>query len=164
MPAEVSSNMARFDGVRYGLKVSGNNLIDDYALSREAGFGPEVRRRIMLGTYVLSSGYYDAYYGKATLARAQLAREVALALVGVDALATPTAPCPATKLGEKSDPLAMYLMDIFTVTANLTGNPAISVPMGTVVRDGANLPVGLQLTASHGAEAVLFDVAAQLKG
>ncbi|MDB5224528.1 MAG: hypothetical protein JWO43_150 [Candidatus Adlerbacteria bacterium] len=159
MPAEVSSNLARFDGVRYGLSVKGENLIDDYATTREIGFGPEVRRRIMLGTYVLSSGYYDAYYGKATIARTQLAREVAAALDGIDVIATPTAPCPATRLGEKSDPLAMYLLDIFTVTANLTGNPAISIPMGTVDRDGNQLPVGLQLTAAHGAEATLFEVA-----
>ncbi|MEI7720220.1 MAG: Asp-tRNA(Asn)/Glu-tRNA(Gln) amidotransferase subunit GatA [bacterium] len=156
MPAEASTNLARYDSVRYGLALKGENLFDDYAKSRAAGFGPEVRRRIMLGTYVLSAGYYDAYYGKAGIARQQLAREVAHALEGCDALALPTAPCPATKLGEKSDPLAMYLMDIFTVTANLTGNPALSVPMGTVQRDGSDLPVGIQFTSAHGDEDALF--------
>lgn len=158
MPAEVSSNLARFDGVRYGLSLKGENLFDDYATSRGEGFGPETRRRIMLGTYVLSSGYYDAYYGKATLARKKLSAEVSRALEGVDVLATPTTPSPATKLGEKSDPLAMYLLDIFTVTANLTGNPAISIPMGTVERDGKQLPVGIQFTAAHGDEAALFAI------
>ena len=156
MPAEASTNLARYDGVRYGLSLKGENLFDDYAKSRAAGFGPEPRRRIMLGTYVLSAGYYDAYYGKAGIARQKLTDEVAKVLETCDAIAVPTAPCPATKLGEKSDPLAMYLMDIFTVTANLTGNPAISIPMGTVHRDDTNLPVGIQLTASHGDEEALF--------
>ncbi len=157
MPAEVSANLARFDGVRYGLSLKGESLVDDYAKTRGEGFGAEVRRRIMLGTYVLSSGYYDAYYGKATAARAELAREVAGVLQHVDLIATPTTTTPAAKLGEKtSDPLAMYLMDIFTVTANLTGNPAISVPMGTVTREGKELPVGMQLTAAHGDEPALF--------
>ncbi len=158
MPAEASTNLARFDGVRYGLSLKGDSLFADYAKTRAEGFGPEPRRRIMLGTYVLSAGYYDAYYGKATAARAQLAREVAAALAGCDALVTPTAPCPATKIGEKSDPLSMYLMDIFTVTANLTGNPALSVPMGTVARDGVDLPVGIQFTAAHGNEEALFSI------
>ena len=157
MPAEVSANLARFDGVRYGLSLKGESLIDDYAKTRGDGFGAEVRRRIMLGTYVLSSGYYDAYYGKATAARAQLAREVAGVFKNVCLIATPTTTTPAAKLGEKTDdPLAMYLMDIFTVTANLTGNPAISVPMGTVTREGKELPAGLQLTAAHGDEQSLF--------
>lgn len=152
MPAEASTNLSRFDGVRYGLSLKGDSLADDYAKTRGAGFGPEVRRRIMLGTYVLSAGYYDAYYGKAKAARAQLAAEASAVLAGVDAIATPTAPFPAFKIGEKSDPLSMYLADIFTVTANLTGHPALSVPMGTVVKDGATLPVGLQLTAALGDE------------
>lgn len=156
MPAEASSNLARFDGVRYGLACKGENLFDDYARSRGEGFGPEVRRRIMLGTYVLSAGYYDAYYGKALAARAALTKEVSAVLQGVDAIATPTAPFPAFAIGEKSDPLSMYLADIFTVTANLTGNPAVSLPMGTVERAGKQLPVGLQLTAAHGDEATLF--------
>jgi len=157
MPAEVSANLARFDGVRYGLSLKGESLIDDYAKTRGDGFGAEVRRRIMLGTYVLSSGYYDAYYGKATAARAELAREVAGVLQNVCLIATPTTTTPAATLGEKTDdPLAMYLMDIFTVTANLTGNPAISVPMGTVTREGKELPVGIQFTAAHGDESALF--------
>jgi aspartyl-tRNA(Asn)/glutamyl-tRNA(Gln) amidotransferase subunit A len=158
MPAEASSNLARFDGVRYGLAKKGDTLFDDYAITKGDGFGPEVRRRIMLGTYVLSAGYYDAYYGKALAARAELAKEFNNALATVDAIATPTTPCPATKIGEKSDPLSMYLMDVFTVPANLTGNPALSVPMGTVVREGKDLPVGIQLTAAHGDEASLFTV------
>ena len=154
--AEVSTNLSRFDGVRYGLSLKGKNLFDDYALSRGEGFGAETRRRIMLGTYALSAGYYDAYYGKATAARAQLRKEFEDALKSVDLIATPTMPYPAWKVGEKSDPLAAYLADIFTVTANLTGNPAISIPMGTVEREGKQLPVGLQLTAAHGDEASMF--------
>ncbi len=156
MPAEVSTNLSRYDGVRYGLSVKGDSLFEDYALSRAAGFGPEVRRRIILGTYVLSAGYYDAYYGKATAAREQLRNEFVRVLEGVDAIAVPTAPSPATKIGEKSDPLSMYLLDIFTVSANLTGNPAMSVPMGTVSREGKDLPVGIQCTAAHGDEDTLF--------
>lgn len=163
MPAEVSSNLARFDGVRYGLSLKGENLFDDYAKSRAAGFGAEVRRRIMLGTYVLSAGYYDAYYGKALAAREKLTEEFRKVLESVDAIAVPTTPCPAIKLGEKSDPLSMYLLDIFTVTANITGNPAISIPMGTVEREGKQLPVGIQLTAAHGAEATLFTIGKTLQ-
>ncbi len=163
MPAEVSSNLARFDGVRYGLSVKGENLFDDYAKSRAAGFGPEVRRRIMLGTYVLSAGYYDAYYGKALAARDKLTEEFKKVLAEVDAIAVPTTPCPAIKIGEKSDPLSMYLLDIFTVTANITGNPAISVPMGMVEREGVQLPVGIQLTAAHGAEDILFTIGKEVE-
>ena len=164
MPAEVSANLARFDGVRYGLSLKGESLFDDYAKTRGHGFGAEVRRRIMLGTYALSSGYYDAYFGKATAARAELAREVAGVLEDVSLIATPTATSPATKLGEKtSDPLAMYLLDIFTVTANLTGNPALSVPMGTVSRDNTDLPVGIQFTAAHGDESALFSAGKELQ-
>lgn len=163
MPAEASSNLARFDGVRYGHSRKGDSLADDYAVTRADGFGPEVRRRIMLGTYVLSAGYYDAYYGKATAAREVLRRECAEVLAGVEAIVTPTAPVPAPKIGEKSDPLSMYLLDIFTVTANLTGNPAVSVPMGTVLREGKQLPVGIQLTAAHGDEQALFVVGKELQ-
>lgn len=164
MPAEVSANLARFDGVRYGLSRFGKSLVDDYAKTRGEGFGAEVRRRIMLGTYVLSSGYYDAYFGKAMLARQKLSHEVAEVLKEVDAIVTPTTPTPATRLGEKtSDPLAMYLLDIFTVTANLTGNPAISIPMGTVQRDASKLPVGIQFTASHTDEATLFSIGTDLE-
>ena len=159
MPAEVSSNLARFDGVRYGLSRKGATLWEDYAKTRGDGFGVEARRRIILGTYVLSSGYYDAYYGKATAARAQLTREVAGVLKSVDAIAMPTTPTPASHLGEKTaDPISMYLLDIFTVTANLTGNPAISVPMGTVARDGKNLPAGIQFISAHGDENTLFEL------
>ena len=159
MPAEASSNLSRFDGVRYGLSKKGESLFDDYATTKGEGFGPEARRRIMLGTYVLSAGYYDAYYGKALAARAELAKEYTEALMGVDAIVTPTTPTPAAKLGEKSDPLSMYLMDVFTVTANLTGNPAISIPMGSVKRDDVDLPVGIQLTGAHGGEANLLSLA-----
>lgn len=163
MPAEASTNLARYDGVRYGLSKKGADLADDYATTRGEGFGPEVRRRIMLGTYVLSAGYYDAYYGKATAARETLRREFAEALKGVEVIAMPTAPSPAPKIGEKADPLSMYLLDVFTVTANLTGNPAISVPMGTVNKEGVPLPVGLQLTAAHGDEEALFRVGSTLQ-
>jgi aspartyl-tRNA(Asn)/glutamyl-tRNA(Gln) amidotransferase subunit A len=157
MPAEVSTNLARFDGVRYGLSLKGDSLYEDYARSRGEGFGPEVRRRIMLGTYVLSSGYYDAYFGKATAARQALRAEVQQVLDLVDCIATPTTTSPATKIGENTtDPLAMYLLDIFTVTANLTGNPAISVPMGTVACGAHMLPVGVQFTTAHGDEETLF--------
>lgn len=161
MPAEASSNLSRFDGIRYGLSRPAANVIEGYAESRGAGFGPEVRRRIMLGTYVLSAGYYDAYYGKAIAAREILKQEAARALEGVDVIATPTAPVPATLLGEKSDPLSMYLMDVFTVTANLTGGPAISIPMGVVTRAEKELPVGIQYTAAHGNESVLFSLGAK---
>jgi aspartyl-tRNA(Asn)/glutamyl-tRNA(Gln) amidotransferase subunit A len=163
MPAEVSSNLARFDGVRYGLSLKGENLFDDYAKSRAAGFGAEVRRRIMLGTYVLSAGYYEAYYGKALAAREKLTEEFRAVLESVDVIAVPTTPCPAIKLGEKSDPLSMYLLDIFTVTANITGNPAISIPMGMVERGGVQLPVGIQLTAAHGDEDTLFAIGKEVE-
>lgn len=163
MPAEVSTNLARFDGVRYGLSLKGESLFDDYARSRGEGFGPEARRRIMLGTYVLSSGYYDAYYGKATKARAKLTEEFSNALSGLDAIATPTTTSPAFIIGAKADPLSMYLLDIFTVTANLTGNPAISVPMGTVLREGKDLPVGIQFTSAHGDEAALFRISKEVE-
>jgi aspartyl-tRNA(Asn)/glutamyl-tRNA(Gln) amidotransferase subunit A len=161
--AEVSTNLARFDGVRYGLARRGDSLFDDYALSRAAGFGPEVRRRILLGTYVLSAGYYDAYYGKAAAAREQLRQEFDTAFASVDLIATPTMPTPAFKVGEKSDPLSMYAADLFTVTPNLTGNPAISLPMGTVGREGKELPVGVQFIAAHGRETNLFAVGKSLE-
>lgn len=156
MPAEVSTNLARLDGMRYGLFKRGDSLLDDYLLSRTEGFGPETRRRILLGTFVLSSGYIDAYYRKADAARAVLRREYERAFESCDVIAFPTTLSPAFKFGEKSDPLSMYLEDIFTVTANLTGMPALSVPMGTVERDGKQLPVGIHFTAPHQAENVLF--------
>lgn len=158
MPAEASTNLARFDGMRYGHAARGKTLLDDYLLSRTEGFGEETRRRILLGTFVLSSGYIDAYYRKADAARALLRREYEKAFESCDAVALPTTPSPAFKRGEKSDPLSMYLEDIFTVTANLTGQPALSVPMGSVLRDRCQLPVGIQFTAPHQAEKALFSI------
>lgn len=164
MPAEVSSNLARYDGVRFGLHVDGKDLREDYALTRGTGFGAEVKRRILLGTYVLSSGYYDAYYGKAEQVRSVMREELATAFSDIDAILTPTAPMPAWKIGEKSDPLSMYLADIFTVPANLTGVPAISLPFGTVLRDGKELPIGVQFMTPHDGEKRLFDLGKQLLG
>ena len=157
MPAEVSSNLARFDGIRYGLSVEAEKLIDVYMKSRGQGFGKEVRRRILLGTYVLSAGYYDAYYNKAVAVRRNITRELEEAFTDVDVIATPTSPIPAFKLGEKiNDPLQMYLADIFTVPANIAGIPAISVPSGTVLKEGTALPVGIQFMAARFNEQVLF--------
>ena len=157
MPAEVSANLARFDGVRYGLHVDGASRVDDVRRTRGVGFGPEPRRRILLGTYVLSSGYYDAYYGKAMQARERIRNDVRAVFETVDAIATPTTPSPAFEIGEKtSDPLAMYLEDIFTVSANIIGVPALSVPYGTVERAGVSLPVGFQLMAPALGESILF--------
>ena len=158
MPAEVSSNLARFDGMRYGLSVEGDTLLDVYQKTRAAGFGQEVKRRILLGTYVLSSGYYDAYYGKAEIVRTKMRTELAETFKTVDFILTPTAPTPAFKIGEQEDPLAMYRQDIFTVPVNLTGVPALSFPMGEVERDGTTLPVGVQYIAQHGGDARLFDI------
>jgi aspartyl-tRNA(Asn)/glutamyl-tRNA(Gln) amidotransferase subunit A len=158
MPAEVSSNLARFDGIRYGLSVEGDNLLDVYEKTRAEGFGEEVKRRILLGTYVLSSGYYDAFYGKAELVRSKMRREMQEVFAKVDAITTPTTPTPAFKFGEKSDPLAMYREDIFTVPVNLTGVPALSFPMGMVKRDNISLPVGVQYIAPHGGDNRLFDI------
>jgi aspartyl-tRNA(Asn)/glutamyl-tRNA(Gln) amidotransferase subunit A len=159
MPAEVSTNLARLDGVRYGLHVDGINLKDDYKLSRSAGFGPETRRRIILGSYILSSGYYDAYYRRATALRSLIAADLAKAYESVSYIATPTAPGPAFKIGEKADPVSMYLEDIFSAPANLAGLPSISVPMGTVARDGVNLPVGIQFMTEKRTDATLFAIA-----
>ena len=161
--AEVSTNLARFDGVRYGLAKRGDTLLDDYLLSRSEGFGPETQRRILLGTFVLSSGYIDAYYRKAVAARSLLAQDFARAFETVDVIATPTMPAPAFVIGAKSDPLSMYLEDLFTVTANLAGIPALSVPVGAVSYDGARLPVGLQFLAPHGAEERLFAIGASVE-
>ncbi len=160
MPAEVSSNLSRFDGVKYGLHVDGKTGIDDYFETRAAGFGREVRRRILLGTYVLSSGYYDAYYNRANAVRRIITEDFNKAFEKVDIIVTPTTPAPAFKIGEKTaDPVAMYLEDIFTVTANLTGMPAMTVPSGfSEVAGGAKLPLGFQMTARHGDEATLFEV------
>jgi len=154
--AEISSNMARYDGIRYGMSIKDEGTIKGYFKTRTEGFGPEVRRRILLGTYVLSSGYYDAYYNKANLVRAKLAEEFAKVFEGVDAIAMPTSPIPAFAIGEKShDPLAMYLADIFTVPVNIVGVPAISIPSGVTEN---NLPLSLQLVAPHFAESTLFTI------
>lgn len=159
VPAEVSSNLARFDGVKYGLLKEGSTLLEDYLQTRQVGFGDEVRRRIILGTYVLSSGYYDAYYYKANELRQAIVKEFEDALKDVDAIVMPTSPHPAFKIGEKiSDPLAMYLEDIFTVPINIAGLPGISIPAGTVNREGKDLPFGIQFIASHRREEVLFSI------
>ena len=158
MPAEVSSNMARYDGVKYGLRKEGNDLLEVYKKTRGEGFGAEVRRRIILGTYVLSSGYYDSYYGKAMAARKIIRAEFDSAFEQVDAVLTPTAPFPAWKIGEKKSPLENYLADIFTVTANIVGCPAISLPSGFVKIDGKDLPLGIQLMSSHSNENILFEI------
>ncbi len=157
-PAEVSSNTARYDGMRYGLSVAGEDLLSVYEKTRGEGFGPEVKRRILIGTYMLSSGYYDAYYGKAEAVREAMRAELKERFLDVDLIVLPTAPTPAFKIGEQEDPLAMYRQDIFTVPVNLTGVPALSVPMGTVERDGVLLPVGVQYIAPHGGEVRLFDI------
>ena len=156
--AEASSNLARYDGVRYGLRSSeGKTLSEMYRRTRDAGFGTEVKRRIMLGTYVLSAGYYDAYYLKAQRVRSLLARDFDEVFAHVDVIVTPTTPTPAFKLGEKADdPLAMYLADIFTVTADLVGIPGISIPCGTS-REG--LPIGMQILGKHFDEATVLRVA-----
>ena len=159
-PAEASSNLARFDGVRYGLRADAPVLRDMYERTRSQGFGPEVTRRILLGTYVLSAGYYDAYYKRAQEVRALITNDFRRAFdAGVTALFTPTAPTPAFPLGARSDPYDMYLSDIFTATANLAGIPALSLPIGRV--DG--LPVGGQLMARHFDEATVFRVAYALE-
>jgi len=143
--AEASSNLARYDGVRYGLRVEGDSLLSMYRKTRGAGFGAEVKRRIVLGTYVLSAGYYDAYYLKGQKVRSLIARDFRDAFTKVDAIVTPTSPVPAFKLGERTaDPLQMYLADIYTVTGSLAGVPGISVPCGKIC---GKLPVGLQIFA-----------------
>lgn len=164
MPAEASTNLARYDGIRYDLSVESKTLLGDYIESRTEGFGDETLRRILLGTFVLSSGYIDAYYRTAEAARDVLRKEYSEAFATCDAIAVPTTPSPAFKFGEKSDPVTMYLEDIFTVTANLTGMPALSVPMGRVERDTVSLPIGMHITAPHGAEATLFTLGSAITG
>jgi aspartyl-tRNA(Asn)/glutamyl-tRNA(Gln) amidotransferase subunit A len=160
-PAEASSNLARYDGLRYGARIEGQSLNDTYELTRAAGFGEEVKRRILIGTYVLSAGYYDAYYLKAQKVRRRIADDFDTAFERVDALLTPTAPSAAFNLGSASaDPVAMYLNDIFTVTVNLAGLPAISVPGGV---DAQGLPLGLQLIGRALDEGTLFTLAAALE-
>jgi aspartyl-tRNA(Asn)/glutamyl-tRNA(Gln) amidotransferase subunit A len=159
-PAEASSNLARYDGVRFGLRIEGDSLDEMYELTRAAGFGAEVRRRVLIGTYALSAGYYDAYYLKAQRVRALIANEFAEAFKEVDCILTPTAPSAAFAIGEKSDdPIEMYLNDVFTVPANLAGIPAISVPVGLL--DG--LPIGLQVTGRAFDEETVLRVARVLE-
>jgi len=156
--AEASSNLARYDGVRYGLRVDDPTLIGMYRKTRGAGFGPEVKRRIVLGTYVLSAGYYDAYYLKGQKVRSLIAQDFRDAFTKVDAIVTPTSPIPAFKLGEKTnDPLQMYLADIYTVTGSLAGVPGISVPCGKTPQE--NLPVGLQIFGPAFGEARVLQLA-----
>jgi len=156
--AEASSNLARYDGVRYGLREGGTGgLSEMYRKTRMAGFGKEVKRRILLGTYALSAGYYDAYYLKALKVRTLILQDFQKAFEKVNVILTPTTPTPAFKIGEKTaDPLSMYLSDIFTITCNLSGLPGISLPCG---RNSENLPVGMQLIANHFQEALLLQVA-----
>lgn len=162
-PAEVSTNLSRFDGIRYGLSVPSENITDVYANTRAQGFGAEVRRRILVGSFVLSAGYADAYYRKARAVRESIRADFARVCADVDAIALPTSPIAPWKFGDKADPVAMYAADIFTVPVNLAGVPAISVPSGTVERDGVQLPVGFQLIASHQGEGVLFSIGKELE-
>jgi len=161
-PAEASSNLARFDGIRYGHRATNPaDILDLYKKSREEGFGPEVKRRIILGTYVLSSGYYDAYYGRAQKVRTLIRRDFENAFQHVDAIVSPVAPTPARRIGAYADdPLHEYLSDIFTLSANLAGIPGISVPCGVTDFDGGkNLPTGLQILGPHLGEAKLLQIA-----
>ncbi len=162
-PAEASSNLARYDGARYGFRAEGSrDLLELYKRSRTEGFGPEVKRRIMLGTYVLSSGYYDAYYKKASQVRALIRRDFDEAFRDCDVIVTPTTPTAAFRIGEKtSDPLRMYLSDIFTISTNLAGIPGISVPCGYTA---GGLPIGVQFLAGHFAEEKLLQVASVYEG
>ncbi len=156
MPAEVSSNLARYDGIRYGLSMDADNLYDVYAKTRRIGFGKEVRRRILLGTYILSHGYYDAYYNTAIKARNAISEELNNIFKEVDAILTPTVPFLPFKLGEKlDDPVAMYLCDIFSAPANLAGIPAISLPSG---KNKEGLPFGIQITTKYLREDILFTI------
>ncbi|WOR16142.1 Asp-tRNA(Asn)/Glu-tRNA(Gln) amidotransferase subunit GatA [Hyphomonas sp. FCG-A18] len=160
-PAEASSNLARYDGMRYGARVQGDNLTGTYEGTRADGFGAEVQRRLMIGTYVLSSGYYDAYYLRAQKVRTRILQDFETVFTEVDALLTPTCPSAAFAYGEKSDdPVEMYLNDIFTVTANLAGLPGISVPAGV---DGQGLPLGLQIVGKALDEATCFRVAGAIE-
>ena len=170
MPCEVSSNLARYDGIRYGYSVAAHrdaSLLEVYTQSRGKGFGKEVQRRIMLGTYALSAGYYDAYYKKAQQVRTLIVEDFKKAFEEYDVLVSPTSPTPAFSVGEKADPLAMYLADIYTVSANIAGIPAVSVPCGFVERGGSagspqagkKLPVGLQIMGKHFDESTILRVA-----
>jgi aspartyl-tRNA(Asn)/glutamyl-tRNA(Gln) amidotransferase subunit A len=160
--AEASSNLARYDGVRYGLREGGNSTLQEmYRKTRHRGFGKEVKRRILLGTYALSAGYYDAYYLKALKVRTLMLRDFQKAFEQVDVILTPTSPTVAFKIGEKTgDPLSMYLSDIFTITLNLAGLPGISIPCG---KNSENLPIGMQLMANHFEEGLLMTLAHQFE-
>jgi aspartyl-tRNA(Asn)/glutamyl-tRNA(Gln) amidotransferase subunit A len=160
-PAECSSNLARFDGVRYGMRVDGADVREMYDSTRAAGFGPEVKRRILIGTYALSSGYYDAYYVRAQKARTLIARDFATAFASCDLIACPAASSPAFRFNAKSDPYSMYLMDYYTIPMSLAGLPALSVPCGWVQPDGggAPMPLGLQLTSPLFTERALLGAA-----
>lgn len=155
MPAEVSTNLARFDGIRYGLSLPGANTAEAYKNTKTEGFGTETKRRLLLGAYVLSHGYYDAYYNKAVKLRAKITAEMQKVFENVDLLVTPTCPTPAFRPGEKKDPVSMYLSDIFTVPANISGVPAISIPNGT---NSEGLPLDIQFIAPHFGEPLLFEV------
>ncbi|KKT78771.1 MAG: Glutamyl-tRNA(Gln) amidotransferase subunit A [Parcubacteria group bacterium GW2011_GWF2_44_8b] len=161
MPAEASSNLARFDGVKYGLHRDGKDVIEDYFKTRGEGFGKEARRRIILGAYVLSSGYYDEYYGSALKMKRLITEELNETFGEIDLILTPTTPTPAFKLGEKTtEPLLMYLADIFTVPANIAGLPSISLPSGLA----GTLPLGILLTAGLGREDNLFTAGKEFLG
>lgn len=161
MPAEVSANLARFDGIKYGYSTNNkqqttNNLLGVYLKTRQNGFGDEVRRRIMLGTYILSAGYYEAYYGRAQKVRRLIQEDFSNAFKDVDIIVTPTSPTTAFKFGERTkDPLSMYLADIYTVSANLAGVPAVSVPAGLV----NDLPVGLQFIGKNFDDMRILEIA-----
>ena len=155
-PSEASSNLSRYDGVKYGRRAEGKDLMSMYTKTRAEGFGPEVKRRIMIGTYALSAGYYDAYYLKAQKVRTLIKRDFETAFESVDVLLSPTVPTPAFKAGEKEDPLSMYLTDLMTITVNLAGLPGMSIPCGF---DDGGLPIGLQLIGNALREDQLFEVA-----
>jgi aspartyl-tRNA(Asn)/glutamyl-tRNA(Gln) amidotransferase subunit A len=167
-PAEAASNLARYDGMRYGLRVPGDGLIDTYINSRTAGFGDEVKRRIMVGNYALSSGYYDAYYTKAMQVRTLIANEFDAVFKQVDVLFCPTAPSLPFKIGAKAnDPVSLYLEDAFTIPASMAGLPGISVPCGTAEEGGVTLPIGLQIIGPRWQEGKLLQLAhawEQLRG
>jgi aspartyl-tRNA(Asn)/glutamyl-tRNA(Gln) amidotransferase subunit A len=160
-PSECSSNLSRYDGVRYGLRVDGPNAEDMMARTRDAGFGAEVKRRIMIGTYALSAGYYDAYYAQAQRVRTLIIRDFERAYDSCDVLVSATSPTAAFRIGERADdPLAMYLSDVYTIPANLAGAPALSLPVGL---DDDGLPVGLQVMAPVLGESLAFQVARALE-
>lgn len=166
LPAEASANLARYDGIRYGARVEGDNLLAEYVNSKGQGYGKEPRRRIILGTYVLSAGYYDAYYGTAMRVRELIKNDFDNAFKQVDAIIMPTTPGPAFKLGTKSlrSPLEMYLEDIFTAPANIAGICGVSVPSGSVEDGGKELPLGLQIIADKGREDICFEIGKRFVG